>query len=404
MTANKSGWTHTIYHHRKINRQWYLFLMIVIFSLVFAGCSDSHDGNDSSPDGAVISDNDDIELAKSALYTVYAGIGYSSADDLEEASLYNVMLDDLNLLAFNSGLLVLNNILSAKLTEFKEECGEDEDLCIITRFIAWMNNMNGSISFSNTDVDITIDITNKESGEIVNITDLLLSHQIRLHLTADFSSSSQFILPGDHDVTYSGSDNNIDFEAYLDGSAALGGSNGISINVQAVQIMAHDSLLAIYDTYDVQYQGWEISYEININSQDRRDYTNVFVVPEASYLLNLDTRTIRDNRDYSFKGEFVLNNETYETTGLHYVQKENDNSTLSITIAGDIRVPEVNFTVSVSSPDTIIRDSDGIWVAGRIDIMVYQDVLKAVLNDDGSATINSNESITAWQKVLNPLN
>ncbi len=293
---------------------------------------------------------------------------------------------------FQEPILNLENTISMIRSQMTADSVDNGLLDLLLNISAQLvaEGMN-SITYTSGGVTTTLTVTGLES---------ILSGagtEVTMILSADFDASG-FILESSS-CTYTGDvDGSPDFEAVI----VLGIEDTYPIvDIKSVEVTAYNTLHASYPTYDVQYKDWTISYDV---VTDPDNPLNASLFPMIENLIQ-STVNIKDNRNYTITGGFSLDSDTYEITEMHYVQTEQNDGTLNLSINGSMYagLMGTEFSVVVAS-DTIKCSSEGLWYDSILGVTIDQDInVDVTFYLNGAATIES-ETISLWQEILNPLN
>ncbi len=316
---------------------------------------------------------DSEQEAKDILYAAYAGIGYMD-DPADNEALYNAMLTDLNKLP---EALVLNVILNDAALMSKID---NLLLGIPTTFYYTDDNDN---AFS-----LRVDTTPR-IGQNPLFAGTLYANFNTVGYAAD-------------NCTYYGEEGSRDLVVSVSGDFKASLENFIEeFNISSVAITAQNTLIAVYPSFQVNYDNWKLAYMVRYGDTP----LNVAIVPDV-----LDTlgNVISDNRDYTLSGSLAVNEITYAFgSGIRYQQSDNGNGTAGLTIGGNISLNSLEGLIKIETAG-IIRNSSGIWTTGAMTLSGYNstdDVWEyyGIDFDNGTASGDPDGWVESdWQNTLSP--
>lgn len=432
-------------------KRWSIVLITILF-LAIAGCGGSSGGDVLTPgDGSEgeetpSTESIDESQAEDVLYAAYAGIGYNRARQGlggNDGALYNVMFDDLNILAGGSAEEeddeALYNVMFDDLNEMVGglvlELISNQTVVQLTQALAKLIFGNDAELEYTTDQGVCIVLTLHPVNSPVNLNE---SFTIHAGLTVDFNDTGYEYEYGN--AMYYGNAGKTDFEANMEidvVATQVGSTQTSQITIPSFLINAHSSLgvsyaeTAMHRAFYVQYQGWSVSYSIEENG------VNIHIIPVSAILgalglspddFGMDVESYPDHRLYTLDGSFEIDDDPY-SFDIEYGQlniKYDDFDEKYIALKGSLSVPGLDGDVDVSSPgseifgilrgnwselpdlkalpDAIHRDDTGIWTSGKMTIAAGDDIIGVEFHNDGSASFDNGwDPVPGWQDGLDPL-
>ena len=277
-------------------------------------------------------------FAEQVLATVYAGIGYmNAADETDNELLYNIMVEDLNML---SGSILQETLANNKITLidlFGLGIGQTLEL-------TYDRMENGIVLYAST-LDLNITPTGLKSFDF--------SGTLRVDFNADG-------YPLDDKVVYFGDRGISDLTADAEGSVVVESNIGhfvVTPSLSSLVIHAKETLSA-------QYQNGESDLRVTYGDEGGVEWNlsyyadavwNVMLLPYKNVRQLLVANGYLDFRDYTVGGRFTIGTSTYEfTEGFRYVQIMLAGAGLNfgkgIFISGDLKIPCADKFVTVSHP------------------------------------------------------
>ena len=426
-------------------KRWSIVLIMILF-LAIAGCGGSSSGNGVLPsNGSEGEENPSIESidesqAEDVLYAAYAGIGYNRARQGlggNDGALYNVMFDDLNMLAGGSAEEDDEALYNVMFDDLNEMVGELVLELISHQTVAQLMQALAKLIFDN---DAELEYTTGQGVRIVltlhpenGLVNLNGSFTLHAGLTVDFNTTGY----GYGNAMYCGKAGKTDFEANMEidvVATQVGGTQTSQITIPSFVINAHSSLgvsyaeTAMHRDFYVQYQGWSVSYSIEETG------VNIHIIPVSAILgafgfspydFGMDVESYPDHRLYTLDGSFEIDDDPY-SFDIEYGQlniKYDDFDEKYIALKGSLSVPGLDGDVDVFSPgseifgilrgnwsempdlqalpDAIHRDDTGIWTSGK---MTIANSIGVEFHNDGSASFdNGLDPVPGWQDGLDPL-
>jgi hypothetical protein len=380
--------------------------------ILFLSCTGSNGGGGSSDavDMGTITD----EQSNALLYTVYAGIGYmdkSNPDD--NAKLYNVMMGDL-----------VNMLSTIMLETLAQDASATTKLINFYIYGSRQTFVHSAPGYSATLV--LTSATGKSGYKGFNGA-----------LSIEFTSTGYTV--GDN--TYKSSTSTVDlsasttgyFKAYYQAYPFEAGLEELLL--KSVHITAADSLSATCPFGNVEYNNWEIDFDIYYGDLDPA-YTsgmssfpiNVVFAPNLYLPAELGTA---DFRDYTVSGGITVDGDACVFNNVRYIQNQFDYSGsytgagqqtwILMQVNGSVAGPgmaapaEISSLIDIGDPrgaGTIVTHmysvSTGVWSlawsAGELSLAATNGLV-AIGFDGGTANFTGDLgiwSVPNWQEDLDP--
>lgn len=374
-------------------------IVLLVMSMILMSCggggggaSESRGGNDDSSGSE---DNPKpepeqvqtltAEQAWDALYAAYAGIGYNSGSTTgENAALYDIMFDDVSLLASYLALQALD--LENNINDFQ---------------VMLLSGGSRTYTYQAAGVDVTLTVRFTLTS--------LATGRFSADLSIDFDAGG-FTHDG---VTYTGKGTGAELTALLNGTITINlSSMTVSPRLVDVSVATNKDLSAIYPEWSVQYKDWNIAYAID------QDLLNYSIAPAMISVL-VAAPAQADNRLYTLSGGFDIIDGTTRSYAFDMTYGQLDlGSGVYVALRGTLSLPGFEgLAVKVSSSglgilagndaiDTAasIRRTDvGTWTGGTLTIDAEEDSCTASFSPDGSVTLApGEETVGDWQTALKP--
>lgn len=346
------------------------------------------------------------DQAQAVLYTAYAGIGYMSTDDPDDnEALYDVMFDNLNSLVSKLFLDTIEN---------------DPDKGL--KLLALFTGVPVTFTYQGMTLEISLGGLT-DSGFI----------KFSATVSADFDPVGYRY----KDCTYYGQNGSKDFVADISGYYSITIAHGLETLVKSVDIVAMDTLVALYPFGRVTYDEWRISYKVYYGEDDPE-------YPQGNHPetpVNLDILSFGgggfyfyDFRNYTLGGSFSIDGDTYTfDNGFHYRQDQwcyNEGgqvvSKSLVIINGTLSLSGFDGFVAIGTPEdiinpvdskTIIRNDDsdddipdGIWIFGKmtitsansVNVEFNYDEVNGISSADFTGDLGS-WTVGDWQNELDPI-
>ncbi len=340
-------------------------------------------------------------LLEDTLYTAYAGIGYGNADNtIDDAPLYNIMLDDLNTVA---GDFVVNTIFN------------DPDVLnkLLFRVLLGLTT-----TFKFTNSSGVVSSLFFDPGAMVNG-----YRSFAADLSVDFNSTGYAW----ESCQYYGDGGGVDLTAHVTGYFKATTAGLDELYLGSVMIQAQNTLIAVYPIGEVVYNQWKIAYPVYYGEVDPTYASGGSITPVNAKILPIiisEPTSNADFRDYTLSGGFVLNGKAYSFSpdGIRYRQYQYDypenGTTVSKTLLslnGKLTPPGQTDLVTVATSEdvidpvgsnTIIRDTNGTWISGLMSFSGISTALQVNFSSNGSCTFSGGDqgtwSVAGWQNYLKP--
>jgi hypothetical protein len=360
-------------------------LLVMLTALTACGGGSGGGGGEESAKDDQQSGSDQIETltraqAQNALYAAYAGIGYnSSTAATDDEPLYNVMVNDLNLMASEIAMQIIST-----------EENVDAFLAIL------MTGGSQTFTYEATGVNATLTLNYN-----------ILTGLFNADLSVDLDAGGYTV----NNVVYRGNASGVELTVALDGIIPLGLDLTPSIQEVNVAITTDENLTADYQNFSVHYREWNITFAID------EDLENYNISPALVSMIASAPTT--DERLYTLRGEFDIIDGTTRSYTYDMTYGQADlSSGMYVAMEGTLSLPGFEGKVvnvsssglgilsgndSINTANSICRTDAGVWTSGTATINAAEDSFTAAFSADGSVTLSPGDTeVQDWQTSLAP--